>query len=133
MDDAVRGSGRTAQEINDWINEVWITNLETYSGAVSIFDALGGGPLTPTASNPIWSDRNSFGGSANIVSSGFGLYGDSNQVTCKIPVGSYELDGFARAVARQVLATVRVQNYSNTNRNVLNVHTVLEELSLTAK
>ena len=45
-------------------------------GAVSIFDALGGGPLTPTASNPIWSDRNSFGGSANIVSSGFGLYGD---------------------------------------------------------
>ena len=34
---------------------------------------------------------------------------------------------------RRVLATVRVQNYSNTNRNVLNVHTVLEELSLTAK
>ena len=94
----------TSQEINDWINEVWVTNLETYSGAVSIFDALGGGPLTPTASNPIWSDRNSFGGSANIVSSGFGLYGDSNQVTCKIPVGSYELDGFARAVARQAMA-----------------------------
>ena len=23
----------TSQEINDWINEVWITNLETYSGA----------------------------------------------------------------------------------------------------
>ena len=85
-------------------HEVWITNLETYSGAVSIFDALGGGPLTPTASNPICSDRNSFGGSANIVSSGFGLYGDSNQVTCKIPVGSYELDGIARAVARQAMA-----------------------------
>ena len=94
----------TSQEIDDWINEVWVTHLEIYSGAVSIFDALGGGPLTPTASNPIWSDRNSFGGSANIVSSGFGLYGDSNQVTCKIPVGSYELDGFARAVARQAMA-----------------------------
>ena len=44
----------TSDEINDWINDVWITNLSTYSGAVSIFEALGGGPLTPTASDPIY-------------------------------------------------------------------------------
>ena len=41
----------TSAEINAWINDVWITNESTYSNAVSIFDALDGGPLTPTASN----------------------------------------------------------------------------------
>ena len=42
----------TSAEINAWINDVWITNESTYSGAVSILDALDGGPLTPTVSNP---------------------------------------------------------------------------------
>ena len=91
----------TSQEINDWINNVWVTTLATYSGAVSIFEALGGGQLTPTASDPIWSDRNRFGGDAATVTSVFGLYGDDSQATLKLPIASYELDGFERAIARQ--------------------------------
>ena len=77
----------TSAEINAWINDVWITNESTYSNAVSIFDALDGGPLTPTASNPIWSDRNSFGGDADVVTSGFGMYRDGSEVELSLYFG----------------------------------------------
>ena len=107
----------TSDEINDWINDVWITNLSTYSGAVSIFEALGGGPLTPTASDPIWSDRNSFGGNAATVTSGFGLYGDGSQASLKLPIASYELDGFERAIARQAKANLAFWSTINSHQS----------------
>ena len=94
----------TSDEINDWINDVWVTTLATYSGAVSIFEALGGGQLTPTASDPIWSDRSSFGGDADVLETGFGLRRDGSQNTLTLPIASYELDGFERAIARQAKA-----------------------------
>ena len=84
---------------------------------MSIFEALGGGQLTPTASDPIWSDRSSFGGDADIVTSGFGLYGDEFQATLNIPIASYELDGFERAIARQAKANLAFWSTINSHQS----------------
>jgi hypothetical protein len=107
----------TSDELNDWINDVWVTTLATYSGAVSIFEALGGGQLTPTASDPIWSDRNSFGGDADIVETGFGLRRDGSQITLTLPIASYELDGFERAIARQAKANLAFWSTINSHQS----------------
>ena len=106
----------TSAEINAWINDVWITNESTYSSAVSIFDALDGGPLTPTASNPIWSDRNSFGGDADVVTSGFGMYRDGSEVELSLPIAAYELDGFEKAIARVAKANLAFWSTVNSHQ-----------------
>jgi hypothetical protein len=109
----------TSQEINDWINDVWIINDSTYTNAVSIFDALGGGPLplgSPAPSSPIWSDRSSFGGEADVVTSGFGLYRSGSEVELSLPIAAYELSGFEKAIARQAYANTAFWSTLNSHQ-----------------
>jgi hypothetical protein len=111
----------TSQEINDWINDVWVTTLTTYSGAVSIFEALGGAPLTPSASDPIWSDRNRFAGDATVQTPGsgtFGMYLDSSSsdVELSLPIAAYELSGFEKAIARQAKANTTFWTTANSHQ-----------------
>jgi hypothetical protein len=100
----------TTAQINQTVSAVIRNGVaaDAYSSAVSVFDALGGGPISTSDANAIWSDRNSFGGTEAVVTSGtttFGLYPDSTaNITLNIPIGSYELDGFERAIARQAKA-----------------------------
>jgi hypothetical protein len=94
----------TTQQINDTISNVIFDGVasDAYTDAVSIFDALGGGPLAGTTA---WDNRNSFGGTEALVSSGFGLYADTtSDLSVSIPVACYTLDGMERAIAQQAKA-----------------------------
>ena len=111
----------SSQEINDWINDVWIPadNPVAYDKAVSIFDALGGGPLplgSPGSSSLIWSDRSSFGGDADVVTSGFGLYRSGSEVELSLPIAAYELSGFEKAIARQAYANTAFWSTVNSHQ-----------------
>ena len=80
-----------------------------YTDAVSVFDALGGGPLIPGigVTSPTWLDRNRFGGAESLAITGvaFGLHADATEdITVTIPVACYGLDGMERAIARQAKA-----------------------------
>lgn len=94
-------------EINTWINAVLVTNGTTYSDAVSVFDGLGGTPTTPTGTASGRYDDWQLGGSVpyGTTTPSFTKITDVS-VTCKIPIGSYELDGFARAVASNQMPMV---------------------------
>ena len=94
----------TSAEINAWISNVWITNGSPYSAAVSIFEAFNAGPLPTTVPSPTWSDRNSFGGDASIVTSGFGMYRDGSEAELTLPIAAYQLGGFEKAIAREAKA-----------------------------
>jgi hypothetical protein len=94
----------TTQQINDTISHVINDGVaaDAYSSAVSIFDALGGGPLAGTTA---WDNRNSFGGTEALISTGFGLYADAtSDLNISLPVACYTLDGMERAIARQAKA-----------------------------
>jgi len=94
----------TTQQINDTISDVIFNGVaaDAYASAVSIFDALGGGPLTGTTA---WDNRNSFGGTEALITSGFGLYADATtDLSIRLPVAAYSLDGMERAIARQAKA-----------------------------
>ena len=76
-------------EINTYIQDVVQLANPTagaYTLAESIFEALGGGPLTPDASNtdPTFADRNSLGGNATVYetpATDFGFYQDDTVST----------------------------------------------------
>jgi len=94
----------TTQQINDTISNVIFDGVasDAYTDAVSIFDALGGGPLTGTTA---WDNRNSFGGTEALITTGFGLYADATaDLSITLPVAAYTLDGMERAIARQAKA-----------------------------
>ena len=94
----------TTQQINDTISDVIFDGdaASAYASAVSIFDALGGGPLTGTTA---WDNRNSFGGTEALISTGFGLYADAtSDLSISLPIACYTLDGMERAIARQAKA-----------------------------
>lgn len=99
----------TTQQINDTISDVIFDGdpKSAYASAVSIFDALGGGPLTGTAS---WDTRNRFGGTQTLLDpdlgfNGYGLYADAtSDLSISLPIACYTLDGMERAIARQAKA-----------------------------
>jgi hypothetical protein len=94
----------TTQQINDTISDVINDGVasDAYASAVSIFDALGGGPLSGTTA---WDNRNSFGGTEALITTGFGLYADATtDLSMRLPVAAYTLDGMERAIARQAKA-----------------------------
>ena len=72
---------------------------DVYSSAVSVFDVLGGGPLAGTTA---WDNRNSFGGTVALISTGFGLYADAttSDLSISLPIACYTLDGMERAIVR---------------------------------
>ena len=95
----------TTAEINTWINGFWVINGTTYNDAVSVFDGLGGTPTPPSGTDAMRYKDWQLGGSVTYgtTTPSITKIPDVN-VTCKIPIGSYELDGFARAVTRIALA-----------------------------
>ena len=49
-----------------------------------------------------WDNRNSFGGTEALITTGFGLYADATtDLSIRLPVAAYSLDGMERAIARQ--------------------------------
>eukprot|EP01043_Picozoa_sp_COSAG02_P091916 COSAG02_NODE_28590_length_586_cov_2.503080_1_plen_137_part_00 len=80
-------------------------NGTTYNDAVSVFDGLGGTPTPPTGTDAMRYKDWQLGGSVAYGTTTPSLTKITDaRVTCKIPIGSYELDGFARAVTRVALA-----------------------------
>ena len=105
----------SSAEINTWINAHYLSGYTgtAYSNAYSIFDALGGGPLTPTNPDPAhhWYDYNSFGGDMlyqNLpgdpaaTTPGMELVSTSKQIV--IPEAAYELTDMETAFAELVKA-----------------------------
>jgi hypothetical protein len=99
----------TSAQINATISHVIFDgNMDAaYTTAVSIFETLGGGPMTPDAgvTSPTWLDRNNFGGTQTLVATGFGLHADATtNMSVSIPIACYGLPGMERAIARQAKA-----------------------------
>ena len=103
----------TSAEINTYIQDVVQLENPTagaYTLAESIFEALGGGPLTPDAGNtdPSFADRNSLGGTATVYetpATDFGFYQDDTvSTTVTLDMDAYEIPDFEKAITKAAKA-----------------------------
>jgi hypothetical protein len=98
----------TTVEINTYVQDVIQDSAatNTYNIAVSIWDALGGGALTPdpALTTVTFADRNSLGGNVTVLdppTTTFGLYQDDVvSANIELEIDAYELTDLERAIAR---------------------------------